>query len=476
MAIKRLEEFDVVIVGGGPSGCVLAKDLAKAGKKVILIEKGGNNLKGIGTMRGMLNGEHMERAKFPNIWQTTLEGHNVVLGKGIGGGSYLYAGIVGMPEFGMFDEIGIDLRPYLEDAKKETWVSETPDEFLGSTTKHMLEVTNAIGLPFEPAHRHINFEKCKYGCQTSAFGCARGAKWMGHYAANEAVEYGATLQVYTEVKNIIVENNVAVGVDARGVKDGQLYEIRGKTVVVSAGGIGSPGILTRSGIRAAGQRLFGDPSFGSTGLLPKGGLKSHFYEHGTSISYMDVENGCMFSTNVTWSRLFWSGYQLMGAGIRGAWKVWKHYPRMVSIMNKIHDDGVGRVTYTGRVSKTITLQDEDKMNYCRYINEKILNAMGCDPGTIKHTGFSHVKGGLTFGHPGGSCPIGVVVDENLETEIKNCFVCDISSLPGAPSKPPVLTLVTLTKWFGTQLLKRLRQIDGGLAKLTKEVVDGKTKW
>ena len=455
MAVRRLEGFDVVIAGGGPCGCVLAKDLSKAGKKVILIEKGGSSLKGIGTMRGMLNGEHMARAKFPNIWQTTLEGQNLVLGTGIGGGSYLYAGIAGMPQFEAFDDVGIDLRPYLEDAKNETWVSRTPDEFLGPTTKHMLEVTNAIGLPFEPTHRHINFEKCEYGCKTSAFGCKRGAKWMGYYAASEAAEHGAKLQIHTDVRNVIVENGTAVGVNARGVKDGQDYEIRGNTVVCTAGGLGSAGILIKSGIRGAGLRLFGDPSFGSMGLLPEGGLKSHFYEHGTSISYMDDENGCLFYTNVTWPRVFWSGYQLMGHGIGGALKTYRDFPRMISISNKIHDEGVGRVTWSGRVSKTVTPKDEDKMNYCRYINEKILIAMGCDPETIHHGGFSHVKGGLTFGHPGGSCPMGVVVDKNLETEIKNCFVCDISSLPGAPSRPPVLTLVTLTKWFVPRLLERL---------------------
>jgi choline dehydrogenase-like flavoprotein len=456
MRTKRLEGFDVVIAGAGPCGCVLAKDLTKAGKKVILIEKGGNNLKGLGSMMGMLNGEHLVRDKFPNLWQTTLEGQNVVLGTGIGGGSYLYAGIVGMPQFEAFDEIGIDLRPYLEDAKKETWVSRTPDEFLGPTTRHMLEVTNAIGLPFKPAQRHINFEKCEYACKTAAFGCKNHAKWMGYYAANEAAEHGAKLQIYTEARDIIVEKGVAVGVNARGVKDGQNYEIRGRTVVCAAGGLGSPGILTRSGIRGAGLRLFGDPSFGSSGLLPKeGGLKTHFYEHGTSISYQDDQNGCLFFTNVTWPRPFWAGYQLMGDGIRGAWKVYREFPRIVSISNKIHDDGVGRVTWSGRASKTVTPRDEDKMNYCRYINTKILTAMGCGPNTIRHAGFSHARGSLTFGHPGGSCPIGVVVNENLETDIENCFVCDISSLPGAPSRPPVLTLVTLTKWFVARLLERL---------------------
>ena len=455
MAVKRLEGFDVVIAGAGPCGCVLAKDLSKAGKKVILIEKGGNSLKGIGTMMGMLNGEHMIRAKFPNIWQQTLEGHGVVLGTGVGGGSYLYAGITGMPQLEPFDEVGIDLRPHLEEAKKETWVSRTPDEFLGPTTRRMLEVANSIGLPFQVAYRHINFEKCEYGCQTASFGCKRGAKWMGYYAAQEAVEHGARLQTYTDVRSVIIENGAAAGVIARDVRDGHYYEIRGQAVASTAGGIGSAGILTRSGIRGAGLRLFGDPSFGSTGLLPAGDLKSHFYEHGTSIAFMDDKNGCMYSTNITWSRFFWSAYQVMGSGLGGFWKVYKAYPRMVSIMNKIHDEGVGRVTYTGRVSKTLTLADEDKMNHCRFVNEKILLAMGCDRRTIKHAGFSHVKGGMSFGHPGGTCPMGVVVDRNLETPIKNCFVCDISSLPGAPSRPPVLTLVTLTKWFAPRLLERL---------------------
>ena len=83
--------------------------------------------------------------------------------------------------------------------------------------------------------------------------------------------------------------------------------------------------------------------------------------------------------------------------------------------------------------------------------------MGCNPNELRQIAFDHFKGGMTYGHPGGSCPVGVVVDSNLETEIKNCFVCDISALPGAPSRPPMLTLVTLTKWFVPRLLKTLSE-------------------
>lgn len=451
--LKRIDGYDVVIAGGGTCACVLAKDLARAGKKVILIEKGGRSLKGVGSMMGMMNGQHMERGEFPNVWGKTVEGQSVVIGTGVGGGSYLYAGIVGMPEFKAFDGVGVDLRPYVEDAKKETWASQTPDAFIGPVTRRMLEVTNSIGLPFEPAYRHIRFDRCEYACKKAAFGCARQAKWMGIYVADEAEQHGARLQIHTRVEHVVVEDGQAVGVIARGLDDGQGYEIRGKTVVCSAGGIGTAGILMKSGVEQAGTRLFGDPSFGSWGVLPKG-LKGHFCEHGTSISYMDDEHGCLFSTQVTWPRSFWASYQLMEGGVKEAMEVYRHFPQMVAIFNKIHDEGVGRATWDGRVSKTVTAKDEEKMNYCRWVNEKILIAAGCDPNNLHHHGFSHA-GALTFGHPGGSCPIGVTVDNNMETKIKNLFVCDISAMPGAPSRPPVLTLVTLTKRFVPLLLKRL---------------------
>lgn len=447
--------YDVVIVGGGPSGCVLAKDLSKAGKKVLLIEQGGNSLKGIGTAKGMLNGEHMTSDK-GKTWSMSIEGNGIVVGRGIGGGTYLYAGIAAFPDFSAWEDQGMDLKPYFDSAKKESWVSETPDEFIGPINKRMMDSANELGYPFVKSHRHINWDKCKYACTTAPMGCAFGAKWMGYYAAQEAVEYGAELQLHTKVDRVIVENGKAVGFYARGEEDDQLYEIRGKMMIISAGGVGTASILQHSGVTHAGIRMFGDPSFSSWALLPEDCKDAGTnYEHGVSVGFMDDEHGCLFASDLAWGRGFWAMYQIMNRGVKPAIQAYKLHKRKVGIFNKIHDEGVGRIAWDGKVSKTLTPLDEQHMNYCRYVNEKILYKMGCVPGSAHHVALSHHKGGVTFGHPGGSCPVGQVMDNNLESPIPNCFACDISVIPGAPSRPPTLTLVTLAKWFVPRVLARL---------------------
>ena len=49
--------------------------------------------------------------------------------------------------------------------------------------------------------------------------------------------------------------------------------------------------------------------------------------------------------------------------------------------------------------------------------------------------------------------IGEIVDSNLETDIKNLFVCDASVLPISPGKPPILTILALSKRLADYLKK-----------------------
>ncbi|WP_295609101.1 GMC oxidoreductase, partial [uncultured Methanobrevibacter sp.] len=68
----------------------------------------------------------------------------------------------------------------------------------------------------------------------------------------------------------------------------------------------------------------------------------------------------------------------------------------------------------------------------------ILEKAGVDPKTIGSTVYRGA-------HPGGTAPIGKVVDSNLETEMSNLYVCDASVLPISPGKPPILTILALSK-------------------------------
>ena len=45
-----------------------------------------------------------------------------------------------------------------------------------------------------------------------------------------------------------------------------------------------------------------------------------------------------------------------------------------------------------------------------------------------------------------------MLDENLQTEVKNLFVCDASSFPEALARPTVLTILALGKRLAAHLL------------------------
>jgi choline dehydrogenase-like flavoprotein len=56
------------------------------------------------------------------------------------------------------------------------------------------------------------------------------------------------------------------------------------------------------------------------------------------------------------------------------------------------------------------------------------------------------------GHPGGTAAIGRVVDRNLQTKVKNLYVCDNSVMPRSGGIPPVLTLIALAKQTARTIL------------------------
>ena len=132
MSEKVKMDADVVIAGGGPAGCTLAKELTKKGKRVVLFEKGGDSDfllgNGLGVVLRLEKGFH-----FPLPLKKTEEGDTIILAKCLGGGTLLYAGAASKPDLDYWKRYGIELeQDMIDEAAKESWVSLPPEEYIES--------------------------------------------------------------------------------------------------------------------------------------------------------------------------------------------------------------------------------------------------------------------------------------------------------------------------------------------------------
>ncbi len=439
--VKRFEA-DVVIAGGGPGGCALANDLSKKGKKVILLEKGRDDKFLYGTpFATLLNCELAPR--FPMPVRGTMQGENVMVGNGLGGGTLFYAGSAFLPDLDYWKKVGVDIeQDIIDETVKETWATMPPEDFIGPATRRISDAANELGYPFEKCMRHVDFEKCEKGCVDCVLGCKLDAKWSGKVLAHEAQKYGAQVMVNTKVDHIIIEDGVAVGVAARC--RGEEIEVRAPLTVCASGGVGTVGILKNSGIHKAGSWFSGDPTTFTFGFLPAG-QEGNAREHSMTYGWYDKPNHVIFcgmaSPPIAWELMF----------IQDEWlKALPHIAkgrRVLSIFAKCSDDGVGRIFMNGDISNTFTENDYARQEYGRAVCKEILVKAGCDPYEIHTTG-------ITLGHPSGTVRVGELLGSDFQMkDVKNLYCCDTSATPGAPGLPPALTITAIGKQMARNLVK-----------------------
>ena len=436
--VKKLDA-DIVIAGGGPGGCEIAKHFARKGKRVILVEKRAYSKRFLGTPLGAFTRLDLGlRVGLP--LQTTIEGDVLNNAGGVGGGTLVFNRSAFPPVISYWKKYGIEFsQDILDEADKDTWVSEVPDEFIGQGTRRIWEAANDLGFPWHKQLRHVDFDKCKVGCEKCNFGCGRNASWTGMVFADEALRHGATILDHAKVREITHEGGVTGGVIAIG-RGGQEYEIRAKIVVCSAGGMGTPPILKASGLWEAGSWFAGDPAFFTFGFVKHG--KGNGYEHAMTIGWHDHEHEICFMAMQS-PFLAWH-FQLLGDQKFRAFRNLHRFKKVLSCFAKISDDDVGKVFLDGKLSKTLTEKDILKEEYARVTLQRILIKAGCDPNHICHTS-------TVMGHPSQTVRVGKMLDTNLETRIKNLYCCDTSVFPEAPGQPPALTVVCLAKRLARHL-------------------------
>ena len=430
-------DADVVIAGAGPAGCTLARELSNKGKKVVLIEQGTYSKRFFGNPLGILY--RMEKS--PHLFPTrrTMEGYSVILGRGVGGGTLLYAGSAFLPGHEYWKEYGIEFeQKMVDEAARETWYAMPPDDFVGQGSRRIMQAANEIGIPFEKVGRHVDFSKCVIGCSGCVMGCYRDAKWTAMKYADEAVKHGTTLLSSTKVTDIIVEDGVAGGVKAKG--RGGEYLVNTKVTVCACGGVHTAELLQKIGIKEAGGWFTGDPTTFTFGFLREG--KGNAGEHSMTIGWHDEENGVVYcamaSPMISWHMQF-----LQDEPFKYLARIHK-YGKVLSLFEKVSDEGKGTCYPNGKISKTFTDKDWKVFKHARTVAEKILVKAGCDPQDIHHANF-------VLGHPSSTVKVGVLLDTNLSTQVKNLYCCDTSAFPKAPGRPPALTVVVLAKRLARHL-------------------------
>lgn len=409
---------DVLVVGAGPGGGSVALELVRRGARVTLLEQG----------RETKTPQNSWSA-LPAIQTQWLEmGYPLIAGKGTGGSTLLYFATALEPPYEMFDEFGLDLRSHVEAVKKDLPFGPLAPEHLGQRASLLRDSARSAGLDWKPLNKLIHQDQRKPGDPPFA-GRWSSAEWI-----QVAREKGLRLVTGARVHQVLSEKGRAIGVEYE--KDGTRSRLFADQVVVSAGGVGTPGILQRSGLEA-GQGLFVDPLLFVMGQKP--GLRAES-EIPMSCGVNLADKGIVL-TDIHLSPEIYAAFAASSLRLDQLFGLKSN----LTVMVKIRDDIEGNINgYTGsdKVARPISTRERAVLEEGTQIARQVLTGAGAQK--IFTTRF-------TAAHPGGSARIGETVDSNLETELKNLFVSDCSVIPRPWGLPPTLSLLALGHRLATHL-------------------------
>jgi len=429
------EEFDAIVVGSGPGGATVAKELSRCNKKVLILEWGSNApakgtlLQTIGI--GLIPGKSL---LFTNQMLSLVRGITT------GGSTHLYYATAFDPPHGMFKRYGIGLDREIDEAKRELPVAPLSDDLVGPFARRIMSSAQEVGLPWSKLPKMIYQDKCRPECDKCTYGCPYGAKWTARNYIEEAIEAGAMLVNGAKVTRAILQKRAAIGVEFH--RNGKAFKAFSSKVVVAAGGIGSPMVLRASGIKNTGYDFFFDP------LVVVMGTVQNIYggkEIPMATGLHMADEGYVL-TDLAWPKEVYACF--LAEKLR--FDKWISHRSTLPIMVKVRDRLSGRLTDKGWVMKPLHEEDKQKLKRGSEVAETVLRNAGCA---------SVFKTWYIATHPGGTAKINDVVDSNLQTEYEGLYVCDCSVMPEAWGLPPTLTIVALGKRLSKHLLGKEEPVE-----------------
>lgn len=254
----RVLTADVVVVGTGPGGAAVARALAFTGARVVLVEEGPAESR-FAHHQGPVMRYHMQEGGA--MVATGTANFPIASGRGVGGGSLINSAIAWRAPAHVLDRwvevLGDDRYGPgpLGAVYDELWpllgIWPTRPEISGKNNDLVVRGVQAMGL--EGGYLARATPGCT-GCGVCYFGCPTGGKAsVNTNLLGEAVANGATIQADAVIEAVLIDGDRAVGVAGTlrhpdtGEAGGRLT-VRAGTVVLSAGGIGTPRLLHRCGL------------------------------------------------------------------------------------------------------------------------------------------------------------------------------------------------------------------------------------
>lgn len=481
VAEDRTLGADVVVIGSGAGGGVVAAELAAAGHSVVVLEKGGY------LREADFNGD--ERAATEQMFEkrglfTTRDAGVVLLaGSNLGGGTTVnWMTCLRTPdhvlrqwekEFGIVGAAGPEWQASLDAVCPRLNVN-TDESVHNPQNQRLIDGCQALGLRWRVLPR--NARGC-HDCGHCCFGCRFGAKQgtLKTYL-HDAYGHGATIVADAHVQRVTIEGGVARGVEA--IVRGKRLTIRSRVVVAAGGSIQTPALLLRSGLRNPniGRHLHLHPVAAVFGIYPQaiegwhGALQTAACDH-----FADADGGYGFIIEVPPTHPGLAALSLPWRSADGHHRLMRQLRYSATFIAITRDRDSGRVWIDneGRPVVDYSISRRDAANVVRAAQTAVrlqaaagAHTVGGPYNNVPEFAVSHGnleahlrcftrrgvrKNDLTLysAHQMSSCRMGASarqapVNPDGETyEVRNLFVADGSALPTSTGVNPMIGIMAL---------------------------------
>ena len=489
LSARESIECDVVVIGSGAGGAVMAKELAERGLAVVLLEEGryfhrqdftGNAAE----MHGKLYRDMGASGSIGNVFIP------IPVGKSVGGTTTINSGTCyrapdrvfrsWQDDYGLTDYSAESMASHYERVENILGVTEADARYLGGVARVIARGCDALGYRHKPLRR--NAPECD-GQGVCCFGCPTEAKRSTN-VSYVPLALKAGTRLYTEMcaNEIIVESRRAVGVRAKSGE--KTLEVRARAVVVACGSLYTPLLLQRNRLcQSSGQlgrnlsihpaiaamALF-DEKLDGANAIPQGYAIEEFHDEGI------LFEGAFLPLDVGASSIPLFGNDLV--------TLLESYDRIACFGLMLEDTSRGRVRDTpgapGRPLIHYSVNDHDVARLKRGVEilARVYFAAGAkrvlplvhgfdelrDERDLARLRAAHLSArdfDLSAYHPLGTARMGIdprrsVVGPDLEThDLDGLYVADGSVIPSSPAVNPQLTIMALATRAAVKLANRL---------------------